>query len=194
MNSCSLYFQKLQELVPDLSVKNNARNSGLRVDILRRLLGQCLTDDERAELYNLPKGCRIREGAKIISPENLKIGEHCWIGENAILDASGGLEIGSHTSIGLSVYIWTHSSHMTNLLMCNEIKSKMIKRLKTKVGSGVFIGGPSVILPGVTIGDQVLIKPFSKISRDVPSRSIVDGVDIKEGVLSDKFLMKMSRR
>ena len=48
-----------------------------------------MTDVERAKFLGLPKGCRIRENAKIISQENLKIGNNVWIGESAILDASG---------------------------------------------------------------------------------------------------------
>ena len=186
-------FDYICDYFPELPVKDTERNNKLRREIMKRLAGQFLTDDERAEFYNLPTGCRIREGAKIIAPEKLRIGKYCWIGENAVLDASGGLEIGSHTSIGLSVFVWSHSSHMTNLQMKNDISSDLIKHKKTKIGSGVFIGGPSVVLPGVTIGDQVLIKPFSKISKDVPNRSIVDGEDVREGVLSDRLIRKLSQ-
>ena len=115
------------------------KDNQLRDEILRRLIGQYLTDDERAEFFGLPKGCRIREGAKIISPDNLEIGECCWIGENSVLDASGGLEIGSHTSIGLSVFIWSHTSHLANLSGSNESGSNLIQRKSTKIGSNCFI-------------------------------------------------------
>jgi acetyltransferase-like isoleucine patch superfamily enzyme len=187
------WFEKLHEALPDLPVTNTPRNNSLRGDVLRRLVGEFLTDDERAAFFGLPEGCRIREGAKIISPEKLNIGEYCWIGENAILDASGGLDIGSHTSIGLSVFVWSHSSHMTNLLMKNEISSDLIQRKKTTIGCGVFIGGPSVIMPGVTIGDQVIIRPFSTISGDIPNRSLVDGGKVKEGLLTDKFIKRLAK-
>ena len=133
------WFEKLREFAPDLPIKDTSRNRKLRSDILHRLVGQCLTDDERAEFYGLPIGCRIREGAKIISQENLRIGEYCWIGENAVLDSSGGVEIGSHCSIGLSVFIWSHSSHLTNLSMNNQSGSNLIQRRPTKIGSGCFI-------------------------------------------------------
>jgi len=184
------WFEKLREFMSDLPVKDTSRNNKLRNDIMRRVVSQCLTDDERAEFLGLPKGCRIREGAKIITQENLRIGEYCWIGENAILDASGGLEIGSHCSIGLSVFIWSHSSHLTNLTMNNESGSDLIYRKGTKIGNGCFIAGPSVILPGVTIGDQVLIKPFTTVAKDIPDRSIVNGNDIKNGVLTDALIRR----
>ena len=47
-----------------------------------------MLDSERAQHLGLPEGCRIRENAKILSQEKLTIGESCWIGEGAILDAS----------------------------------------------------------------------------------------------------------
>jgi len=108
-------IEKIITLFPDLPFKSLKRNKLIRHKIFKTLSSSFLTDDERAEYLGLPEGCRVREGAKLFSQENLEMGPYCWIGENAILDASGGLKIGSHTSIGLSVFIWTHSSHLANL-------------------------------------------------------------------------------
>lgn len=159
----------------NLTLKNDERHKRLRPEILSRFLSSILTDDERAEYLGLPKGCRVREGAKLISPENLKCGEHVWIGENAVLDASGGLEIGDHTSIGLSVFIWSHTSQLTNLTLENYSGSPLIERKATKIGKGVFIAGPSVILSGVNIGDKVIVAPLSVVNKDIPSYSVVSG-------------------
>jgi len=155
--------------------KNNQRNNSLRPNILRRFISDVMTDDERANLWGLPEGCRMRENAKIISPENFKCGKYVWIGESAILDASGGLEIGDHTSIGLSVYIWSHSSFLANLTMNNIIGNPLIARAKTSIGKGCFIAGPSVIFHGVTIGDRIMLMPFSVVVKDLPSNCIAGG-------------------
>ena len=191
-NDFANWFESIKQYIPNLPTSDTDRNNALRAEIAQRFIAQLLTDDERANLLGLPEGCRIREGAKIISPEKLKIGKYCWIGENAVLDASGGLEIGSHTSIGLSVYVWSHSSHLANPNMRNESSSPFIQREFTKIGSGTFISGPSVILPGVTIGDKVLIKPFSTVDRDVPSRSLVEGGHVWNGVFTDELITKLS--
>ena len=188
-----ILFQ-LKQFFTELPFKNLTRNKLLRFKILKNLSSIFLTDDERAEYLGLPEGCRVREGVKIFSQENLEIGSYCWIGENAILDASGGLKIGSHTSIGLSVFIWTHSSHLANLDKKNIINSKLIQKKPTKIGSRCFIAGPSVIMPGVTIGDMVIVKPFSRIEKNIPNRSIVDGNDIKAGILSDQIIDRMKRK
>lgn len=151
------------------------RNKDLRSYVLKQFISGVMTDEERAKLWGLPKGCRMRENAKIISPENFKCGEHVWIGEGAVLDASGGLEIGSHTSIGLNVMVWSHTSFLANLMMSNENKSPLIARAKTTIGKGCFIAGPSVIYHGVTLGDKTVVLPMSVINKDTPGNCIVGG-------------------
>ena len=160
--------------------RKNERSISLRNDILKRFIGLLMTDDEKAEMFSLPEGCRIREGAKILSPEKFKCGKYVWIGENAMLDASGGLEIGDHTSIGLGVLVWSHTSHLANLSMNNVIGSPLIIRKPTKIGSGCLIGGPSVIQAGVTIGDKVIVLPMSAVTKDVPDYTIVAGAPAVE--------------
>ncbi|MFY9104352.1 acyltransferase [Aliarcobacter cryaerophilus] len=145
----------------------------IREQILKYNATFSMTDVERANFLGLPNGCRIRENAKIISQEKLSIGENCWIGEGAILDASGELEIGSNTSIGLNVMVWTHDSHKLNIKGKNtrEANSGIIRK-KTKIGSSCFIAGPSVIMPGVTIGDKCIVAPMSVVYEDLPDRTI----------------------
>jgi acetyltransferase-like isoleucine patch superfamily enzyme len=151
------------------------RNNALRKQILTYSMSSVMTDDERAKLLGLPKGCRIRENAKILCPENFRCGEYVWIGEGAILDASGGLEIGDHTSIGLYVLVWTHTSYMANVTFGNKIGSELIERKPTKIGRGCFVAGHSVIYSGVTIGDRTVILPMTVVTKDVPGNCIIAG-------------------
>ncbi len=143
-------------------------DSRLRNQILTYHVGELLTDVERARLLCLPEGCRIRERAKILCQEKLTLGKHVWIGEGAVLDAQGGLTIGDNTQIGLNVMVWSHSSHL------QAIKGKTGSGTKegilyspTRIGSNCFIAGPSVIGPGVMIGNGVIITPLSFVDRDL---------------------------
>ncbi len=145
----------------------------IRKQILDYNVTELMSDTERAAYFGLPEGCRMRERAKIISPEKLKIGKNCWIGEGAVLDASGYLEIGDNTSIGLGVFLWTHDSHELNILGENTSKSSYkIKRVPTKIGNNCFIAGPSVIMPGVTIHDKCVISPMSVVYKDLPEETV----------------------
>jgi acetyltransferase-like isoleucine patch superfamily enzyme len=155
------------------------RTRGLREDILRNLLALAMTDDERAAMLGLPVGCRVRESAKIISPASLDCGQYVWIGENVMLDASGGLQIGAHTTIAVGALVWTHSSVLANLELDNRSGNPWIVRKPTKIGSGCYIGGPSSIYPGVTIGEKVLVLPMSVVTEDVPNNVMVGGSPAK---------------
>jgi len=157
----------------------------LREQILRYQMAAVLTDRERARFFGLPATCRMREGAKIICPENLICGEHVYIGENALLDASGGLEIGDHTGIGSLVCIWTHSSHKAHRKMANVSGSADIERKPVRIGRGCMIAGPSAVLPGVTIGDRVLVTPMSLVHRDVADAEVFSNVREIEGRVKD---------
>jgi len=44
------------------------------------------------------------------------------------------------------------------------------------LGDRVWVGGKSVILPGVKIGNDVVIAAGSVVTRDIPDRVIAGGV------------------
>ena len=49
----------------------------IRKQILDYNATELMSDTERAAYFGLPEGCRMRERAKIISPDKLKIGKNC---------------------------------------------------------------------------------------------------------------------
>lgn len=166
----------------------------LRRQILMYHMSSILTDRERAKLLGLPEGCRIRENAKILSPENLKCGKNVWIGEGAIVDASGGLEIGDNTQIGLYTLIWTHTSRDQAISGETGISKDKIIRKPTKIGKNCFIGGPSVIYPSVTIGNRVTVLPMSIVNKDVEDNSIVGGSPIGKAKNLEKKIEELEKR
>ncbi|WP_374327911.1 acyltransferase [Azonexus sp.] len=69
---------------------------------------------------------------------------------------------------------------------------------KIKIGNNVFVGSSVTILPGVSIGDNVVIGACSLVSRSIPSNVVVVGVpariiksiDVyKEGLLKNGVLL-----
>lgn len=171
-----------------MNIFNINTDPNLREEILNRFISLLMNDLERASFLGLPSDSRIRDGAKIISKDKLIIGKNVWIGENAILDASGGLEIGDNSQIGLGVFIWSHDSYRSAIMGLNtRITKKGIVRKRTIIGKNCFIGGPSVIMPGVTIGDKCIISPMSVVYNDLPSKTVYqpykDLMDIKYNLL-----------
>ena len=145
----------------------------IRRQLLLHRMAETLTDRERARLFGLPEGCRIRERAKILAPEKLTLGRNVWIGEGAMLDAQGGLSIGDYTQIGLNVMVWSHSSHKQARLSKTCVDKDGIEYKPTRIGANCFIAGPSVIAAGVTIGDRVIVSPLTFVDKDVPDDTVV---------------------
>jgi len=151
----------------------------IRSEILRYRATSLMNDRERAQFLGLPEGCRMRENAKILRLERFVCGTHVWIGEGAVLDAQGGLEIGDNTQIGLSVMVWSHTTHKQALAGETAQDKRLIDYKPTRIGANCFIGGPSVIGPGVTIGDGVIVSPLSFVETDLPDGSVYSGRQIR---------------
>jgi acetyltransferase-like isoleucine patch superfamily enzyme len=49
------------------------------------------------------------------------------------------------------------------------------KMLKTLIKRGASIGAKSVILPGVTVGEEALVGAGSVVTEDVPDKAVVTG-------------------
>ncbi len=73
-----------------------------------------------------------------------------------------GIVIGEYSCVTFGVAILTHD-------MCTQ------KRCKTIIGKNVFVGANSVIMPGLTISDNVVIGAGSIVTKDIPSNVIVAG-------------------
>ena len=154
---------------------DDERSNKLRPAILNNVVGALMNDAERARLWGLHESVRMRENAKILHPQNVKIGECVYIGENVLLDGSGGLEIGEHTSLSTNVQVLTHSTWLNNMTLNNVTGSGLMECKPVRIGKGCFIGGGVFIMPGVTIGDFVTIQPNSVVTRNIPDRSLAVG-------------------
>ena len=134
-------------------------------------VGDLLTDRwEIARDYGFGEGTSCYDNVLILG--DVKIGKHCWIGPNVILDGQGGLTIGDHCDISAGAQIYTHHSIARSL--SGGIAA--VETASVKIGSRVYIGPQCVIQKGVTIGDEVVIGAMSLVNRDIPSGARAWGV------------------
>lgn len=95
----------------------------------------------------------------------MNIGKNCKISWRAHLDKSNnpkGLYIGDNTWILSRAVIMTHD-------YCRSLVADV------KIGKNCIIGGHSIIMPGITIGDESVIGIGSVVTKDVPSNTVVAG-------------------
>lgn len=82
-----------------------------------------------------------------------------------------GIHIGKNTLISSQVTILSHDhcKRVNNLPLFADVY----------IGENCFIAVGSTIMPGVTIGDQVIVGAGSVVTKDVPSNTIVAGIPAK---------------
>lgn len=95
----------------------------------------------------------------------MDIGDHTRVSRGVRLDRTNpkGIHIGSYTAITGGASIITHDFVMREWR-------------PVSIGDNCFIGFNAVILPGVTIGDHVIVASNSVVVKDVPSNCVVMGV------------------
>lgn len=108
--------------------------------------------------------------------ENIHIGKNVEINMNCIFLDCNTITIGDYSGIGPGVHIYTafHSTIPQERLGENSNFWKSLTA-PVHIGTNVWIGGGSIILPGVNIGDGVTIGAGSVVTHDIPSYTVAVG-------------------
>ena len=137
-------------------------------DILNRLLGS------RGENVWISAPFYVDYG------ENIHIGNNCEINMNCVFLDCNRITIGDHSGIGPNVQIYavTHPVRPSDRL--SEAKDGGFPFWKSytapvTIGNNVWIGGGSIILPGVTIGDHTTIGAGSLVNQSIPDNCLAVG-------------------
>jgi acetyltransferase-like isoleucine patch superfamily enzyme len=123
---------------------------------------------EQLQIYK-KKGMKIGKGCDFVSP-GPNFGSEPYL-----------IEIGDHTTVSFDVAFVTHDAGTRVLrnLATSEKEKQTVIYGKIIVGNNCFIGCRTTILPGVKIGDNVIIGAGSVVNRDIPSNSVAAGVPCK---------------
>ncbi|WNC13631.1 sugar O-acetyltransferase [Brevibacillus brevis] len=101
---------------------------------------------------------------------NIHVGRNFYAGYNCTILDMAEVRIGDDCMIAPNVGIYTagHSIEPMN-------RNKTGYAIPVTIGKNVWIGGHSVILPGVSIGDNSIVAAGSVVTKDVPAHTIVAG-------------------
>lgn len=102
----------------------------------------------------------------------VKVGEGCRLyifefGSEPFL-----VTIGNRVTITAGVRLLTHNG---STWLIRDKKGRRYDYKPIKIGDDVFIGTNSVIMPGVQIGNEVIIAASAVVTKSIPSGSIVGG-------------------
>lgn len=94
------------------------------------------------------------------------------------------ITIGSNCQITRGVKIYTHGGSAAVRRWLPDFDTFG----KVKIGDFVYIGNDSKIMPGVTIGDNVLIAAGSIVTKSIPSNVVVAGNPAKYVCKIEEFI------
>ena len=127
---------------------------------------------------------QLEEGVWIEAPfycdygENISIGAHTFLNVNCVLIDNNLIRIGSHCLLGPSVQIYTsaHPLPAEERIQVTASGSRYLTHTQpVTIGDKVWIGGNSVIFPGVTIGSGTTIGAGSVVTRSIPEGVLAYG-------------------
>jgi len=124
-------------------------------------------------------GCKIvgkpfvHQRSRIQIPWNLTIHDKCCIGDMVNLYSLDKIELGEGSIIAQESYLCTGTHDFTH-------PNRPLLTAKITIGDRVFIGARSFIMPGMTIGNDVIIGACSVVTKDVPAHSLVAGNPAKQ--------------
>ena len=114
-------------------------------------------------------GTVIYGGCEIRLPKNICIGSGSSIGHRCILDGRAGLQIGNSVNFSTGVWVWTmqHDAQASDFASLGA---------SVEIGDYVWIGGRTIVLPGVKIGEGAVVASGAVVTKDVSAFSIVAGI------------------
>jgi acetyltransferase-like isoleucine patch superfamily enzyme len=105
----------------------------------------------------------------------VKIGKSCYIGPYVQLDLMYPhlIEIKDNVTIGSNTMIFAHVNPTANLILKRGKYPR--KTAPIVIKSGAWINPGSIIIAGVTIGENSIVSAGSVVTQDVPDNVVVMG-------------------
>lgn len=164
-------------------IEYDATHSGLR-DLLQQTrlklwTFNSLRPDQTVEMNEILKDLFGSIGERFIINQpfrcdygrNIFLGEDCFINFNCTILDEAKVTVGNNAFIGPNVSIYT-ACHPLEV----DKRNRFIEWAEPVIiGNNVWIGGDVTLLPGVTIGDNVVIGAGSVVTKSCPSNVVIAG-------------------
>lgn len=151
-------LRQTREKLHEFNALNPSQEERLK-EILRGVLGSCGKNFQINQPFRCDYGC------------NIHIGENFFANFNLTILDEAEVRMGDNVFIGPNVSMYTacHPIDAPTRNTCVEWSEPIT------IGHNVWIGGSVTILPGVTIGDNVVIGAGSVVTKDIPSDTVAVG-------------------
>ena len=124
---------------------------------------------------------------RYFTKKGIRIGENCCIYSDISTPESYLVTVGNNVTISNDVQFLTHDNSIDRLTVekCDIFG-------EITIGDNCFIGAHSIILPGVTLGNRVVVGAGSVVTKSFPDGVIVAGNPARQIGTASGFLDKYS--
>ena len=116
-------------------------------------------------------------GQECLTSPVVSIGDRCLIGKGSGIVGHFSITIGNDVWTGHHVYITDQNHGYTDIT--RPISQQSQPERPVSIGDGSWLGHGSIVLPGVTIGEHVVVGANSVVTHDIPSFSVAVGSPAK---------------
>ena len=100
-------------------------------------------------------------------PGRMRLGDNVFLNCGVILYSEASITLGDDVALSNDVYVMDTDSH--------GIEGRPPRAAAVSIGRGSWVGARSIVLPGVSIGEQVVVAAGSVVTRDAPDHVLVAG-------------------
>lgn len=111
----------------------------------------------------------IYGGCEIRAPRGIRIGSGTSVGHRCILDGREGLTIGDNVNLSTEAWIWT-------LQHDKDSPTFACQGAPVVVEDYAWLGGRTIVLPGVRIGRGAVVASGAVVTKDVEPYTVVGGI------------------
>lgn len=130
---------------------------------IRKLFGSVGSNPTVLPVFNCDNG------------RNIHVGENFLVNYNVTILDIAPVKIGDYVMIGPNTLITT----VNHPLSPRKRRQHIGQAKPVTIGRDVWIGGNCTILPGVTIGNNVVIAAGAVVTKDIPDNCVAGGIPAK---------------
>lgn len=122
----------------------------------------------------------------------VKIGEHCYISTRRFPTEAYLITIGNYVRIAPNTMFFTHGGLWSVRKKYNDETLDYFGKII--IGDYTYIGEGCMIMPGVTIGSNVIIGAGSVVTKSIPDNCMVAGNPIRVIGNTEEFYNRIRRK